>query len=92
MKSVDGKIKTGDRYIIQPKDANITWLCGLYHIENDFPTFVVLTREPSQDIAFIHDRMPLILPEHMIGDWIRPSADPDDMIKRALTDMIAEKG
>ena len=92
LKQSDGKIVTGDRYIIQPKDESVTWLCGLYHIENDFPTFVILTREPGEEIAFIHDRMPLILPTELVPEWIKPGNRPEDIVKEALVDMIAEKG
>ena len=87
----DGKIRTGDKYMIQPKDAAMTWLCGLYRIEEGLPVFVVLTREPSGELCFIHDRMPLILPEKCIDEWIRPDAKPEKLLGEALTDMIFEK-
>lgn len=92
MKRADGKIETGDRFTIQPKDEDVTWLCGLYHIEDNFPTFVVLTREPREEIAFIHNRMPLILPSSLIDEWIRPGTLRDDILEEALIDMVAEKG
>ncbi len=91
LKSNDGKTKTGDRYMIQPKDSTMTWLCGLYRIEDGLPVFVVLTREPGEEIRFIHDRMPLILPENLINDWIRPDARPEDLLGSALTEMVFEK-
>ena len=69
----------------------MTWLCGLYRIEEGLPVFVILTREPGESIRFIHDRMPLILPENSIGDWIRPDTRPEDLLGDALTDMIFEK-
>ena len=76
--------------MIQPKGEEITWLCGLYRIEDNFPTFVVLTREPSPDTIAIHDRMPLILPSSRVEDWIRLGADPNEIMKYALTEMIIE--
>ena len=90
-KTIDGKEKTGDKYLIQPKGDTITWLCGLYRIEGDIPVFAVLTREPSEEISQIHDRMPLILSESKIDEWIKPSTNPDDLLSHALTDMIIEK-
>lgn len=87
----DGKKHTGDKFMIQPKDATVTWLCGLYRIEDGFPVFVILTREPGEEIRFIHDRMPLILPERYINDWIRPDARPEELLGEALTDMVFEK-
>ena len=87
----DGKTRTGDKYMIQPEGSTVTWLCGLYRIEEGLPVFVVLTREPGEQIRFIHDRMPLILPGNRIDDWIRPDARPEEILKEALTDMVYEK-
>ena len=90
-KNANGKEKTGDKYLIQPKGADITWLCGLYRIENGFPTFVVLTKEPCEELRFIHDRMPLILPDDVIDEWLKPDTNPDDLLSYAVNDMIYEK-
>ena len=87
----DGKKLTGDKYRIRPEGSGKTWLCGLYRIEAGFPVFVVLTREPGESIRFIHNRMPLILPEDRIDEWIRPDADPEALAKEALTGMEFEK-
>ena len=51
----DGRKRTGAKYLIQPKGSDMTWLCGLYRIENGLPVFVILTREPGDEIRFIHD-------------------------------------
>lgn len=87
----DGKKRTGDKYLIQPKGSSMTWLCGLYRIENGLPVFVILTREPGEEIRFIHDRMPLILPGDRVDKWIRPDVKPEELIDAALTDMVYEK-
>ena len=87
----DGRKKTGDKYMIQPKDSTMTWLCGLYRIEEGLPVFVILTREPGEEIRFIHDRMPLILPEKYIDDWIRPDTKPGELLPEALTEMMFER-
>ena len=87
----NGKKRTGDKYRIRPENSPVTWLCGLYRIEDRLPVFVVLTREPGEGIRFIHDRMPLILPGERVNDWIRPDAKPEDLLPEALTDMAYEK-
>ena len=53
---------------------------------------VVLTREPSEEIRFIHDRMPLMLREKDVDEWISPDAKPDEVAYRAVTDLHFEKG
>ena len=87
----DGKKHTGDKYMIHPKDSAVTWLCGLYRIENGLPVFVILTREPGETIRFLHDRMPLIMPEELVTEWIRPDRKPEELLPGALTDMDFEK-
>ena len=91
----DGRTKTGPKYMIQPKGCKVTYLAGLYRIEEyanlKYPVFTVLTREPAEDIRFIHDRMPLIFPAEAVRSWIKPEAEPRELVKAALTDMIFEK-
>jgi multidrug efflux pump subunit AcrB len=67
--------------------SSVTWLCGLYRIENNVPVFVVLTREPGRELSRIHDRMPLILPPDAALEWVRPQAKPEDLLKYSLTEM-----
>lgn len=90
-KTPDGKTKTGSKYAIQPTGDEITWLCGLYRMDDTVPCFVILTRDPVVELAEIHDRMPLILPENRIDEWINPDSDPGTLLPYALTDMYVEK-
>lgn len=89
--SPTGKSKAGEKYAIVPKEADMTWLCGIYRMENDYPHFVILTREPGESISFIHDRMPFILPEEAVDKWIDPNLNPHVLLSSALTDMAFEK-
>ncbi len=86
--SPDGRRRTGTKYRLQEKDAPLTWLCGLYRMEEGIPCFVVLTRAPGENIRFIHDRMPLILPESAVEEWIQPETRPEDLLSLARTDLI----
>ena len=79
--------RTGTKYRLQ-QDAALTWLCGLYRLEEGVPCFVILTREPGESIRFIHDRMPLILPEDAAMEWIRPETRPEDLLSLARTEPL----
>ncbi len=87
----NGKTRTGDRYRIGPAGGETAWLCGLYRLEEGLPCYVVLTREPGENLRFIHNRMPLILPESAVGDWIRPDAHPEELLRLARTELAAER-
>ena len=56
-----------------------------------YPVFAVLTREPGEELKKIHDRMPVVMPENAIADWINPEKKAEDMIGYAITKMVAEK-
>lgn len=91
----DGTKKSGQKYMIQPQGSPVAYLAGLYQIEERggirFPVFTVLTREPGDNIAFIHDRMPVILPKESVKQWLAPDGAPEEIIKSALTEMYYEK-
>ena len=91
----NGKVRTGDKYAIQPLGSDVTYLAGLYRIEESrdlkYPVFAVLTRTPTDDLREIHDRMPLILPERAIDEWISPSSEPNKIVGKAITELVAEK-
>ena len=90
-----GKSKAGDKYMIQPRGAEVCYLAGLYRLEEfrdlKYPVFTILTKTPSQELSRLHDRMPVILPAEMIDDWIRPDSNPAELVKDALTDMVFER-
>ena len=91
----DGKTKTGQKYMIQSKGSEMTWLAGIYRFEQfrdlRFPVFSIITKEPSAAVKRIHDRMPLILPSSAIEDWIKPDSKAEDVVKYAVTDVFVEE-
>lgn len=86
----DGKTVTKEKYMIQPTGAEITYLAGLYRIENGYPVFVVLTTAPTPELSEIHDRMPVLLPKEYINEWIRPKTNPSEILPYMITDTFME--
>lgn len=91
---VTGKKRTGTRYRIWPAGSSVTWLAGLYRIEEingiKVPVFAVLTREPGEKIRFIHDRMPVIFPDEAVDEWIAPYGEPREVLRQSMTEMECE--
>ncbi len=88
----DGSKIKGEKHSVMPSGQDLTYLCGIYRSEFGLPCFVILTREASDTIKMIHDRMPLIIPEEMIEDWIDPRIDPKRAADRCLEEMIIAGG
>ena len=90
-----GKMKAGSKYLIQTKGTSLIFLAALYRIEEfqdlKYPVFSVLTRQPSEELKKLHDRMPVMLPENMVNDWIRPENKAEDLVRHALTEVFIEK-
>ena len=71
--------RKGQKYMIQPAGTTHMLMAGLYRIEESdgtkFPHFVILTRDSTEEVSFIHDRMPVmldpaqpLLPSFFVGD------------------------
>lgn len=82
-KTTGGKVK----YAIAPKDTEGFYIAGIYRLENGVPVFSVLTRDPAESIAFIHNRMPVILPQIVMDDWLNPRYRGEDVLSAAVSEM-----
>lgn len=78
------------KYAIEPKGSDGFFLAGIYRMEAGKPVFTVLTRSAAEGIAFIHERMPVILPGEAATDWLNPQYHGDDVLKAAMTQMKYE--
>ena len=75
------------KYQIAPTDANGFFFAGIYRIEQGIPMFSILTKEPVESISFIHNRMPVILPNEIIKDWLNPKYHGQELLNAALQNM-----
>ncbi|NLA86502.1 MAG: SOS response-associated peptidase [Clostridiales bacterium] len=74
----DGTAKT--KYAIGT-DAPI-YMAGIYTFDKDahLPLFVILTRPAAPGLSFIHDRMPVILPEHIRRKWLSEPVGTEELL------------
>ncbi|MBQ7252903.1 MAG: SOS response-associated peptidase family protein [Kiritimatiellae bacterium] len=84
-----GRKRVGAKYRIGASDGSRLMLCGLYRMEGEEPVFAILTRRPTAELARLHDRMPLILPEELADAWTRPATRAEDLLPHARTDLAA---
>lgn len=69
-------------------DSKTLFLAGLYKHNNETgePVFVILTRPAWPGIAFIHDRMPVILPPAVHEQWLG-LANHKEVFSRAVNEV-----
>lgn len=68
------------------------YMAGLYRVDKDIPVpqFVILTRPAAPGIAFIHDRMPVILTEDTHKDWLHNDIDNQEVLNHSEENLIYE--
>jgi putative SOS response-associated peptidase YedK len=56
-------------------DGGLIVLGGLYQtVPGAAPRFTILTTRPNRLVAAVHDRMPLMVPQARIDDWLTDEA------------------
>ena len=80
-----------EKYTIRPADGELFYMAGIYRIESGRPVFTILTREPAEPVAFIHDRMPVILPTDLVADWLDPGSAPGEILEHAVLSVIPQR-
>ena len=73
------------KYAIRLPKEGLIYMAGIYRVEEGerLPSFAIITRPAADEIAFIHDRMPLILADGDRAAWLKPDADVAGLIARA---------
>jgi len=89
----EGQKGNKTKYAIRPKDGQTFFMAGIYRIEEDkeLPVFTILTRDAVESINFIHDRMPVIIPQDKWKDWLNIGKNPNKVLKEALLGVEYEK-
>ncbi len=73
------------KYAIRPTESGTLYMAGIYRVVAGQPEFSILTRDPAQSIAFIHNRMPVILPLEAHADWLNIRYNGEDVLRAAVT-------
>ena len=82
---------TGPKESRQPiwfhrSDGGIIWFAGLYESWRPSPaqkerTFTIVTTTPNELLQPIHNRMPVILEEAAVDDWLYARQSPDSLME-----------
>ncbi|MFR6334052.1 MAG: SOS response-associated peptidase, partial [Eisenbergiella sp.] len=58
------------KYRFNLPDSRVLYMAGIYNEFKDENRFVILTTGANHSIADVHNRMPVILTERNVEDWI----------------------
>lgn len=68
-------------YFTMPKKSCM-YMAGLYRFEKEESRFVILTTAANASMKDIHDRMPLILDEETVPEWIYNNNETNELLHR----------
>lgn len=90
------KVEEKHPICIRMKDEAPFLFAGLFSIWKDAeggerPTFTIITTEPNELMAPIHNRMPVILPEQHVEQWLDRTYKDTDHLKKLLAPFPAKK-
>ncbi len=71
------------KYEIAEALSPMLYMAGVYRLTDGGAEFAILTRAPDPSVAFIHDRMPVILPRAQLASWLDPACDPRDVLRES---------
>lgn len=62
--------KSKEKFSYERYDAPLLFMAGCYNKYQDQERFVILTTEANPSVSPVHDRMPLILEQEELEDWV----------------------
>jgi len=97
-KEPDGKTKTPMyiRVIDQDGAPQPFAFAGLWEVwhspyGDEIPSCTIITREPNEFMAQIHNRMPVILPPESYDEWLDPAERPAEKLEHLLVAYPSER-
>ena len=59
-----------EKYLFQYEDSTVVYLAGLWEMFEGKRRYTILTTQPNQAIAAVHNRMPVLLAKEQVRPWL----------------------
>lgn len=83
--------ETKDKNVIKEENSNIMYFLGIYRFENNEPVCTIITKDATESMAPLHDRMPVIITKDEINDWLNDNNKIDFIINNSINKLIYSK-
>ncbi len=71
-----------DKIYFTPQTESIMYMAGIYNLYETEARFVILTTSANSSIEDVHDRMPLLLTENQIEEWVFDDMKTSTILKQ----------
>ena len=62
--------KSKEKFSFERQDSQVMFMAGCYDCFKGQERFIILTTEANSSVKSVHDRMPLILEQNELEDWV----------------------
>ncbi|MEA4822484.1 MAG: SOS response-associated peptidase family protein, partial [Clostridiaceae bacterium] len=77
-----------EKYRLNLPEGKLLYLAGFYQEFADGIRFVILTTAPNESVTDIHDRMPVILLQRGIGEWVNDREKAMKMMRSPMPPLV----
>jgi putative SOS response-associated peptidase YedK len=71
-----------EKFIFKPKDVPLLFMAGCYRLYEDGEHFVIFTTAANASMKTVHDRMPLLLEQDEIEEWIKDDSKTESFLQK----------
>jgi putative SOS response-associated peptidase YedK len=71
-----------EKFIFRPKDSPLLYMAGCYRRYEDGDHFVIFTTAANASLKSVHDRMPLLIEQDDIEDWIMDDSKTESFLQK----------
>jgi putative SOS response-associated peptidase YedK len=82
--------KNKHKYLFNKPDSSMLYMAGLYNSFDSKNCFVILTTEANASVADIHNRMPVVLSNTNINNWLFDINKADDILFGQRAELIKD--
>jgi len=79
-----------EKFTFTGKDRKVLFLAGIYRPTEQGKSFVILTTGANVSMQDVHDRMPLILEEEEIEDWLYRSDQAEKLLQKVPCELAGK--
>uniref|UniRef100_UPI0025EEC65F SOS response-associated peptidase family protein n=1 Tax=Butyrivibrio sp. TaxID=28121 RepID=UPI0025EEC65F len=66
------------------KDKKPIYLAGFYELSDNKDSFVILTTSANESMIRVHDRMPLMIDQSAVKDWLYDTDAAKEMLSMEM--------
>lgn len=79
------------KYLFRLPDRPMLYLAGLFSVNQERPSFVVLTQEANASMLEVHQRMPVILGQNELGAWLYDNDVATQLLRRTGPELTKQE-